>query len=558
MIRSSRRGYAGGGVQPPRFSGGGNRPSSLRLALLGVIALAVVVGIVLSWFLLNRGSGGCSDAYCVSASAEIPIPSDFEAYSRVFERNPTAPAVEEGSSLQITMPLELPTTDAVGLSFYGYDSDRQTWDLAASLTLDETGQRATGLFANPPQYLAVLRRLNDGYQVVAYLAPGDTLHPAAATLATIVHTLDFTPAPDGSLEGQPSPRPPTTADHYPVISSSAEIDGTVATVDSILSTGAARTNHINQILQRVNAHSLAGIDIAYLDLRADHRTSFTLFISELADRLHADGKVLTLTLPAPLKAVDRIDEGAYDWAALGQSADLIKIAPVRDQSAYRLHMPDVLGHITSVVEADKVVLTISPYASEKSADGVRRLTLTEAMTIASKLAIRSEGVTVGSDIQVVAINIDRDEGLSGLRWQPETATVAFTYKLNGGRTVWIENLFSAGFKLEFVKIFRLAGLAVDDASDDIFLGNIWGAVEPFVVVGEPVLLQPDPVSLTPQWTVNAGELIGGDRGLVTWQSPLVAGSYTVSLTVSDGVERFESQIVLALQPLQPESGEETP
>lgn len=558
MIRPGARrgGYAGGAG--PRLAFSGRRgPSPARVIALAVIAAAVLAVGLLAWFFFGRGPGECTDDYCLSTDAGIAIPPDFELHSKVFERNANADPLPDGYDLQITIPLELPAEDNRSLSFYGYDPETQAWAPVASAALDETGVRATGLLAEPPPYLAVLRRINEGRQVIAYLAPGETLHPTAALLATLVHTLDFTPAADGSLEGQPGARPATaaTALHIPVISASAAIDGSVATVDAILSTGADRTNHVRQILQRVAAHRLEGIDIAYLDLRADHRTSFTLFISELAEGLHAQGKTLSLTLPAPLKAVDRIDEGAYDWAALGQSADLIKIAPVRDQSTYRLHMPEVLAHITAVVDPAKVILTITPYASEKSADGLRRLTLTEAMTIASKLAIRSESLTAGSDIQIVAVNIDRDEGLSGLRWQPETATVAFTYKLNGGRTVWIENMFSAGFKLEFVSVFDLGGLAVEDASDNVFLGNVWSAVEPFAASGQPLLVRPASAHLLPQWRVTGGALVGGDRGLVTWQSPLEAASHTVTLTLSDGVERFESRIVLALQPIEAADGD---
>ncbi|MXW24854.1 MAG: hypothetical protein F4Z77_00915 [Dehalococcoidia bacterium] len=545
-------------MQGATLSGGRGRPSPMRFIVLALIGIAVLTIGILAWFFLGRGSSECSSDYCETSLATIEIPADFEQHSKLFERNPNADPVPDGFDLEVAIPLEVPTTDDRGLSIYGYSTESQIWEPIASIVLNETGELATGRFADPPEYLAVFRRLNEGRQVVAYLNRNDTLHPTAALLATVVHTFDFTPAPDGSLEGQPSPRPATTAVHYPVISASSEIDGSVPNVDNILSTGADRTNHVRQILQRVAAHRLAGIDIAYLDLRADHRTSFTLLISELAEGLHAQGKTLTLTLPAPLKGIDRIDEGAYDWAALGQSADLIKVAPIRDQSTYRLHLPEILEHITAVVDPAKVILTITPYASEKSADGVRSLTLTEAMTVASKLAIRSENMEVGGDIQVVAVNIDRDEGLSGLRWQPETATVAFTYKLNGGRTVWIENMFSAGFKLEFVSVYGLGGLAVEDSSVNVFLGNIWTAVEPFVASGQAVLLQPDQDQLLPRWEVTAGNLVGGERGLVTWQTPLEAGSYTVTLTLSDGVERFESRIVLFLESLEDEPVEETP
>ena len=103
----------------------------------------------------------------------------------------------------------------------------------------------------------------------------------------------------------------------------------------------------------MNEKKVAGIDIAYLDLPADQRTSFALFVSELSQRLHSQNKQLTLTLPAPIKAQNRIDEGAYDWAELAKTADLIKIAPFRDQANYRSDMPRVLEHLTGLVEPGK-------------------------------------------------------------------------------------------------------------------------------------------------------------------------------------------------------------
>ena len=518
-----------------------------RFILLAIIAIAVVLIAIAGYSAVFGGGESCNETYCESSSG-IPIPAGFTSFSEVYERNLSADPLPEGFDLQITIPLTAATADNRNLSFHGYDATTGLWQPLASAVLDETGAQATGLFADPPRYLAVLRRLSEGGHVVAYLEPGATLHPRAAAHVTIVHTFDFTPLADGTLAGELSTPPATEAAHYPVLSASAELPDTVPNLDAILATGAERSNHVRRILQRLAAVRVAGIDIAYLELRADQRTSFTLFVAELAEGLHAEGKVLTLTLPAPVKAPDRIDEGAYDWASLGRAADVLKIAPVRDQGTYRLEMPDVLEHLISLVEPSKLVLTVTPYASEKSADGLRRLSLTEAMTIASKLAIRSESVVAGSEIEVVGINIDREEGLSGLRWRPETATVAFTYKLNGGRTVWIENVFSIGFKLEFVSDFGLGGFAVEDASENIFLGDIWGAIEPFVETGQPVLLQPNPGDLLPRWEATGGSLQGGDGGLVTWQTPEEPGTYTVTLSLSEGVYRFESEVTLALQP----------
>ena len=552
----SRTGLAGGAVRR------GGRPPGARLGLIVFIAVAVAALVSIAVLLFAGGSDGCGEAYCEAAAGEVAVPDGFEALSGVFARNPDADPVPDGFELRITIPLDAPAPGVRGLRFFQHEGAGGGWEPAASAVLDEAGARASGVFADPPPYLAVLRRVGGGRQLAVTAPPGSALHATAARLATIAHTLDFTPAADGSLIGSRSVRPVglnAGAAHYPVVSASAAIEGTVANVDAILATDVARTNHVRRIVERATADRLDGVAIAYLDLRADQRTSFTLFALELAEELHAEGKTLALTLPAPVVGAERIDEGAYDWAALGGAADYLAMAPVRDQSAFRLRMPEILEHLAAAgVDPERLLLTLTPYASEKSAEGLRTLTLTEAMTIASQLGVRSESVTAGAAIRIVAVNIDRDEGLSGLRWQPETATVAFTYKLDGGRTVWIENVYSAAFKLEFVSAWGLGGLAVEDASDNAFLGDIWGAIEPFLETGQPVLRRPAPTDLLPDWRVTAGELIGGDRGIVTWQAPPEAGTYRVTLSLSDGVERFENHITLVLPPPERETTSRVP
>ena len=127
----------------------------MRFVVLAVIAIAVVAVGLIAWFLLGSGSNDCTEAYCEAATAEIVIPQDFEAHSKLFERNPEAGPLPAGFDLQISIPLEIPTTDSRGLSFYGYNTESQIWEPVASAKLDETGTRATGLFVDPPQYLAV-------------------------------------------------------------------------------------------------------------------------------------------------------------------------------------------------------------------------------------------------------------------------------------------------------------------------------------------------------------------------------------------------------------------
>jgi hypothetical protein len=176
------------------------------------------------------------------------------------------------------------------------------------------------------------------------------------------------------------------------------------------------------------------------------------------------------------------------------------------------------------------------------------MSITQAMEIATKLSISGvdSKLTTDSNVDVVGVNIDRRENLYGLTWDPNTATVAFSYKFNTNRTVWLENYFSVGFKLEYISQYGLGGVAVEDGSANKYLGNIWTAITPYVSSGQPVLMQPHPNDLVPSWEVSGGQKEGGERagqnGVLRWFTPSEPGTYVVKLLLSDGVAQFESQI----------------
>lgn len=517
------------------------------MGVLGVGALALFLLVVFNWC----SSANCDNYYC-SSSKDIKAPEGFERISNIYELNKNKAAVSQNTGINVQLPLSKPTTDGRNLSFYRYIASSGAWEPITPAVLDGAGKSVSATFNETPELMAVMRRNSAAGNVVAYLAHNAALNKDAVGRITILHPLDFQPASDGTLSGELSTiKADGSVAVYPSVSAAIRLRGTIPIVAGILSNAQSRSNHVQQIVKRVNDLQLKGIDIAYLDLPADNRSSFALFVAELAGSLHAQGKMLTLTLPAPLKAQDRIDEGAYDWAELGKAADVVQIAPYRDQSTYRSAMPEILQHLSDVVTPSKLVLTVTPLGTVKGPDGITPISLADAMSIATKLQIRvgtDQKLTTSSNVEVVGYNIDKNESLSGITWQTETATVAFTYKQDGGRTVWIENFFSIGFKLEFISRFKLGGVAVEDASDNVLLGNIWTALVPFIASGQPILMQPNPADLIPKWKASKGTLEGGQRGLVKWNTPAEPGNYTVNLTLSDGVSLFENEIAVNVQP----------
>src|SRR5690606_29156568 len=69
-------------------------------------------------------------------------------------------------------------------------------------------------------------------------------------------------------------------------------------VPGILSNPTTRSRHVQLILDEVLTYGYDGIDIDYEFLHASLREEYTAFIFELADALHAHGKLLTVAVHA--------------------------------------------------------------------------------------------------------------------------------------------------------------------------------------------------------------------------------------------------------------------
>ena len=96
-----------------------------------------------------------------------------------------------------------------------------------------------------------------------------------------------------------------------------------------------RAEHINSIVQLVLTNGYDGIDLDYETFAftdgssswAATRPNWVAFVSELADALHAEGKLLAVTVPPMYDADYDSSSGywVYDYAAMGKSVDILRI-----------------------------------------------------------------------------------------------------------------------------------------------------------------------------------------------------------------------------------------
>lgn len=537
-----------------------------------IIFLAVLILILVlpPLSLLGDGDGGevgePQEVGCgITARVREDLPSLPEGLvplSALYEMNVPPEAKEQGC-LVTTISLTTPTQDPANLGFYTYEDGN--WRRLAAATLTEDGTAAEAQLTDIPVNMAVLRLATAKYEAIGSIPSGAAADPAVAGLLSIISPRDYVPAADGTITGTATALPQgQTLKVFPTI---AAVDGeAAAAVSTILSDPGRIKSHIDAIVALAEAGKYAGIDIDYRQVDAAVGSEFSQFVATLAQELHKAGRSLSITLPMPKVTDSTVDPGGYDWEALGKAADKVKLLPEVDQSTYRARMSQVLRYATSVIESTKIYLVISPFSHEKSKDGVRSLTFLEAMGIANVMTVvpgetGGERITGGQRVLITGDNIYRAKGASGIKWDDNAACVTFSYRVGEEetRTVWVENQFSAAFKLEAVQAFRLAGLAIEDASERAGVAAILPAVDALVRGGEVQLLRPSPDNLRPEWTASGGTIeAGGTGGAVNWVAPSEGGTYEISLLVSDGVSRVGRRLSLEVEPTETPTPTATP
>lgn len=514
------------------------------------LAILLLVLVLPPISILSGGGGsdipvtpGDADEYTSTVRGNMPDPPDgLEAASAMFELS--APADQRGAS-GITVPLKDSATDARGLGLYTYTGE--SWARLSDVTLVANGSAARGEVDALPGNVAVLRRVEAVFGIAGLLPAGTELDPAIAGALTVLHPLVFLPTADGSLVGGPVTSEPSSYNIVPsVIAPSAEV------VDEILRSSDLRVQHAARIAEAVAAGNYAGIHLDYRAVNVTLREQYTDFVQVLADALHEDSRTLTLTLPLPIGENGDIDEGAYDWAALGAAADAIEIAPELDQEIYFSRTERALDYAVDRVDASKLWLTIPSLSTERGTDGYRSLSFGEAMAVASVVAIRAEdGVAAGAQVPLVAQNLSQAEGASGMRWDDAARTVAFDYPgLGGQRTVWIANRFSSAFRLELALRYELGGVVLTDVSTAAGAADAAAPLRDYVDSGSYELATPNSDLFTPAWTASAGTLSGTTGDTVTWTAPSDGGPADLTLIISDGVARIGQRVPVDVRPAE--------
>jgi len=168
-------------------------------------------------------------------------------------------------------------------------------------------------------------------------------------------------------------------------------------ITGILHDPRLRARHIAAIVALVQREHYAGIDIDYEDLRASDKNAFTGFITQLADALHAEGKVLSVDLFAKTDHQGYAQRNlAQDYHAIGQVADQVRLMGYDYHWATSAPGPvapigwirDVLSYAKTQIPASKIILGVPLYGYDWVGNRGTPLSWLQVFRLASEHRIR--------------------------------------------------------------------------------------------------------------------------------------------------------------------------
>lgn len=176
-------------------------------------------------------------------------------------------------------------------------------------------------------------------------------------------------------------------------------DGTM--VAAIVGSADLRAKHADALTNLVVQNAFAGIDVDYESLASTTRAGYTLFVQQLAQKLHAAGKKLSVTVSAKTSdAANWAGPAGEDWAAIGAAADSVKIM-VYDEHwngsaagpiASLSWLDAVATYALSSMPAQKIMIGLPWYGYDWQGTSAATVTYADAMARA-----QSNGAQIGHD-----------------------------------------------------------------------------------------------------------------------------------------------------------------
>ncbi|MBM7855921.1 spore germination protein YaaH [Desulfohalotomaculum tongense] len=256
--------------------------------------------------------------------------------------------------------------------------------------------------------------------------------------------------PDGSLEGQvpvdgveialKNNVQPLLVVHNMV---NNKIDSEL--VHQVLNSAAKRKKLVQNILQLIEKHNFAGVNIDFEAVKPGDSQKYNIFLKELKQALAPRGYLVTVAVPAKTSAAPGNSwSGAYNYKAIGQLVDYVVLMTydehwfggVPGPVASLPWVERVVNYAAGQIPRDKILLGVAAYGYNWSSAADRAST-------------------------VIWRSADRLARYGSIKWHDYYKSPYIKYLENdAAHEAWFENKYSLAFKLDLVNRHKLAGISI--------------------------------------------------------------------------------------------------
>ena len=447
----------------------------------------------------------------------------------------------------ISVPIPNDSLPYETLDIYNWNGESWEW-LPSRLVADE--ERLELDVNLTPTAFAVVQTSPTLPVVGAALPRGQTLPPEAAPGVTILYPTALLLRGDGSVDGV-TELPAATDAPYKTFATARNYEtGQTPRTDllaNLLIDGGMQEIQINTLAELAASGPYQGIAIDYRGVDPPLRNEFTRFVSNLAGRLHQDGKQLAVFVDSPSQVADDAWESyGYDWRALGAAADYIVIPGSDNPLDYAPGgaMEKLLAWATDEINRAKIQLRLPARTVEQAGNYFIFRGYNEALAaLTGNVATNGQVVQPGENIlastqpQLVASNLQFDPA-TGISW--------YRYLDQSGneRIVFLEDGVSLAQKLSLANRFNLGGAYIEALENSDIDPATWTTLQNYATGGSPSMAE---APLSQSWTVTdaqgavVAQAATGLNQPANLDIPDQPGVYTVKMALMKGEQPIATQ-----------------
>jgi hypothetical protein len=348
---------------------------------------------------------------------------------------------------------------------------------------------------------------------------------------------------DGRIVGDIGQIPPEVQEGISIVIPTIRnwlVDGSIRSdlVDNLLIDPDARQRHIQTIVELVESHNYAGVDIDYRGINANLRREYTSFLEQLRQALPGR-KQLSVRVETPTQiSADTWETGAYDWQRIGHIANVVKVPTLPDPRAYGPdgQMEAMLNWAVGEINRYKIQLLLSTLSAEQVNGITRDISYHEALEPIGAVSIVGGENVVGPG-QQVDFTLSGLPVSTGVQFDANSGTYWYAYldANNIQHTIYLENTASIARKLQFVAQYNLRGVTVQNLLGQNSDPEIWDVIRKFA----DLVIPPVENRYSVVWRVQnqdggliAEEIVDLSNPNYRWLAPEAGGSYQILAAIA--------------------------